>query len=50
MLMEYAKRVVMTLKRREPGASSGPPQITATEIRDFVFAYPTFSADIKSML
>ena len=24
--------------------------ITATEIRDFVFAYPTFSADIKSML
>ena len=24
--------------------------ITATEIRDFVYAYPTFSADIKSML
>ena len=24
--------------------------ITATQIRDFVFAYPTFSADIKSML
>lgn len=24
--------------------------ITASEIRDFVFAYPTFSADIKSML
>ena len=24
--------------------------ITASQIRDFVFAYPTFSADIKSML
>jgi len=24
--------------------------ITASELRDFVFAYPTFSADIKSML
>jgi glutathione reductase (NADPH) len=24
--------------------------ITATGLRDFVFAYPTFSADIKSML
>jgi glutathione reductase (NADPH) len=24
--------------------------ITATQIRDFVYAYPTFSADIKSML
>jgi len=24
--------------------------ITATQIRDFVFAYPTFSADIKPML
>jgi glutathione reductase (NADPH) len=24
--------------------------ITATEIRDFVYGFPTFSADIKSML
>jgi glutathione reductase (NADPH) len=24
--------------------------ITASQMRDFVFAYPTFSADIKSML
>ena len=24
--------------------------ITASQIREFVFAYPTFSADIKSML
>jgi hypothetical protein len=50
MLMEYAKRVVMTLKRREPGASSVAAAGTATEIRDFVFAYPTFSVDMKSML
>jgi glutathione reductase (NADPH) len=24
--------------------------ITATEVRDFVYGFPTFSADIKSML
>jgi len=24
--------------------------ITATELRDFIFAYPSFSADIKHML
>jgi glutathione reductase (NADPH) len=24
--------------------------ITASQIRDFIYAYPTFSADIKSML
>jgi len=25
-------------------------EVTATEIRDFVYGFPTFSADIKSML
>jgi glutathione reductase (NADPH) len=25
-------------------------RITASEIRDFIYGFPTFSADIKSML